>query len=338
MKGGGFLARWFIRKPTFSKVLGAYRSQFRRALMRLFFPWAYGKKGMGWLRNPRKAFYNWWYNRTSVSLFPRAKGGGFFALLAGLFLLPFSGSQSTSKHSSSTTSGESTSVSSAAGTSRFSGVDSSVSSNVRSSSNVKSSSNVRSSSNVKTSRTSDEAAITLTKPKAAAAKSTGEAKIHPAFQGGQSSIKKSHLEQPLAFQKAPLPPPVTSPAPPPATAQIIPDPADETIPKSTPCNPADRYIRKRMLIAGTYFADQTAVDRLTVGAHIDLTAEPDNPHDPNAVALYHQGGKVGYVAKQDAISFAMCLRLKRPVYGIITDIRKETGRTVYEYETWFAAH
>ena len=63
------MARGFIRKPSFNKIIGAYRSQWKRMLMRLFTFGAYGKKGMGWWRNPRKAFYNYIYHRTSISVY-----------------------------------------------------------------------------------------------------------------------------------------------------------------------------------------------------------------------------------------------------------------------------
>ena len=66
------MARGFFRKTSFWKTVGAFRSQWKRALKR-FFLWGYGKKGMGWWRDPKKAFYNWWYYRTSVSI-PRLLG------------------------------------------------------------------------------------------------------------------------------------------------------------------------------------------------------------------------------------------------------------------------
>ena len=81
------MARGFIRKPSFWKTVGAYRSQWKRSLRRFFFP-GYGNKGMGWWRNPKKALYNWWYYRTSISL-PRmlgykpSRGACIFALIVG---------------------------------------------------------------------------------------------------------------------------------------------------------------------------------------------------------------------------------------------------------------
>lgn len=67
------MARGFFRKTSFNKMVGAYRSQWKRFWMRLFTFGMYGRKGMGWWRDPKRALYNWWYYRTSVSI-PRLLG------------------------------------------------------------------------------------------------------------------------------------------------------------------------------------------------------------------------------------------------------------------------
>ena len=66
------MARGLFRKTSFMKTVGAYRSLWKRTLLRFFFP-GYGMKGMGWLRDPKKAWYNWLYHRTSLSI-PRLLG------------------------------------------------------------------------------------------------------------------------------------------------------------------------------------------------------------------------------------------------------------------------
>ena len=110
---------------------------------------------------------------------------------------------------------------------------------------------------------------------------------------------------------------------------------DENTPKSTPKNENDQYIRKRMIIAGSYYCDKAVLDMLEVGTRFDLEAEPDNPHDKDAVKLLYNGQKIGYIAKQDRLAFVTCLKLKRKIYGVITAIKEENGRTQYEFETWF---
>jgi hypothetical protein len=38
-----------------------------------------------------------------------------------------------------------------------------------------------------------------------------------------------------------------------------------------------------------------------------------------------------------ASAFVTCLRLRRPVYGVVTDIRENDGKKQIEYETWFSS-
>ena len=80
------MARGLFRKTSFNKMVGAYRSQWKRFWLQLSTFGAYGKKGMGWWRDPKKAWYNWWYYRTAISI-PRLLGishqklHSFFAML-----------------------------------------------------------------------------------------------------------------------------------------------------------------------------------------------------------------------------------------------------------------
>jgi hypothetical protein len=60
------------------------------------------------------------------------------------------------------------------------------------------------------------------------------------------------------------------------------------------------YERSRNLldchIAGfAYYDGLDVIDKLKLGTAVTLKAEPDNPHDPNAVAIYYGGVKLGYV-------------------------------------------
>ena len=130
-------------------------------------------------------------------------------------------------------------------------------------------------------------------------------------------------------------------APAPATAYSIPltdVPAtvDESAPRSKPREMGDRYIQKRMLIAGTSCCDPAVLEKLTVGAYIELEAELDDPRDRSAVKLTFEGEKIGYVPKNEQLSYATCLKLKRGVYGVITDVQADTSPTKYEFETWFS--
>ena len=58
-----------IRKPSWKKSLAARTTgRAKRAVKRAIIP-GYGRKGMGWIKNPKKAAYNKIYRKTSVSLF-----------------------------------------------------------------------------------------------------------------------------------------------------------------------------------------------------------------------------------------------------------------------------
>ena len=57
-----------IRTPSLKKSLRARTTgKAKRKLKKAVNPF-YGKKGMGWLKNPKKAAYNKVYNTTSFSL------------------------------------------------------------------------------------------------------------------------------------------------------------------------------------------------------------------------------------------------------------------------------
>lgn len=59
--------KYGVRKPSISKSIGARTSgRVTRSINRSINPY-YGKKGMGWVNNPRKAGYNKVYNQTSCS-------------------------------------------------------------------------------------------------------------------------------------------------------------------------------------------------------------------------------------------------------------------------------
>jgi hypothetical protein len=133
----------------------------------------------------------------------------------------------------------------------------------------------------------------------------------------------------------------TSPVVEKATPQTVEQPTKETVldektPKSTPKNAADQYIRKRMMIAGSSYCDQAVLDRIEIGTQLEIVAEPDNPYDSDAIMLLLDGEKVGYIAKKDQMAYVTCLKLKRSVYAVVTDISDDFPPR-YEYETWFAS-
>lgn len=58
-----------MRKPSVKKSVSARTTgRAKRAIKRTFIP-GYGKKGMGWLKDPKKAMYNKAYHKTTFSIF-----------------------------------------------------------------------------------------------------------------------------------------------------------------------------------------------------------------------------------------------------------------------------
>ena len=47
------------------------------------------------------------------------------------------------------------------------------------------------------------------------------------------------------------------------------------------------------------------IDELHVGTHVTLMSEPDNPYNPEAVAIYYGETKLGYVAPGDGYLYQL---------------------------------
>lgn len=57
-----------VRKPSLTKSLKARTTaKYKRKVKKALIP-GYGIKGMGWIKNPKKAAYNKVYKKTSFSL------------------------------------------------------------------------------------------------------------------------------------------------------------------------------------------------------------------------------------------------------------------------------
>ena len=60
--------RFGMRKPSFKKSFKARTTgRAKRAVKRALIP-GYGRKGMGWIKNPRKAAYSKIYHKTTFSI------------------------------------------------------------------------------------------------------------------------------------------------------------------------------------------------------------------------------------------------------------------------------
>ena len=56
------------RKPSLKKSISARTTgKIKRKIKKTVIP-GYGKKGMGWIKNPKKAAYNKIYNKTTIGI------------------------------------------------------------------------------------------------------------------------------------------------------------------------------------------------------------------------------------------------------------------------------
>lgn len=68
-KGGNCGMKFGMRKPSLKKSIKARTTgKAKRALKKAVIP-GYGKKGTGWLKDPKKAAYNKVYKKTTFSIF-----------------------------------------------------------------------------------------------------------------------------------------------------------------------------------------------------------------------------------------------------------------------------
>lgn len=64
-----FVMKIWVRKPSLKKSIKARTTgKAKRAVKKAVIP-GYGKKGAGWLKNPKKAAYNKVYKKTTFSIF-----------------------------------------------------------------------------------------------------------------------------------------------------------------------------------------------------------------------------------------------------------------------------
>lgn len=92
--------------------------------------------------------------------------------------------------------------------------------------------------------------------------------------------------------------------------EIIPDLADAPPP-----------IELVMEVAG-FRHQAVSASGLSVGEPVTLVAEPDNPADPDAIAVCHRAGRIGYVAKPYCSTAANWLR----AYTVVASIERINGK------------
>lgn len=90
------------------------------------------------------------------------------------------------------------------------------------------------------------------------------------------------------------------------------------------------------IVGATYYdGGYDNIRRLREGAQLGLRAEPDNPHDPNAVAVLSRpkGKKIGHIPRQEAPAVAKILKMGLPCKIVC----RKDGTTSVEI-TWETNH
>lgn len=359
------MAREFIRKPSFNKIVGAYRSQWKRFWMRLFTFGLYGRKGMGWIRDPKRAWYNFWYYRTSIGWnqilgYKPTLGSRIFSLILVSILCTVAApvdvaragvkahkikkrrKERAAKKDEQERQARETSEAAARQKANPAAKKASVSTekkppqeHANTVNKTQAASTVkradinagREAPNAKNERKPSVPSRKSPSPRCDAAKTA--AILEKKTENKPKETYECSVKTLLTPTETAKPSEVK------AAKERAPD---ENTPKSKPKQEGDQYIRKRMLIAGASYCDRAVLERLQVGTYFDLALEPDNPYDKNAVKFSYQGEKIGYVAKKDQLPFVTGLKLKRKIYGVITAIVEENNQTKYEFETWFDQH
>lgn len=98
--------------------------------------------------------------------------------------------------------------------------------------------------------------------------------------------------------------------------------SNENSPKSTPKNPGDTWIRKRMIAE---IKREEMADKIEVGDVFDLAIAENN-----SVVLIRQTSHVAIVCKSDTLPLATTLKLGRKLYAVVTEIKENK----IEFEGW----
>ena len=61
----------------------------------------------------------------------------------------------------------------------------------------------------------------------------------------------------------------------------------------------DNYFNHFDIAGFTYYEGVDVFDELKIGTTVKLVAEPENPYDRNAVAIYYKDKKLGFVPRNE---------------------------------------
>lgn len=339
------MSRGVIRKPSFGKVIGAYRSQWKRALLRFFLP-GYGKRGMGWLRDPEKAAYNFWYNKSSLSVAELlgckpSRGSSICAIavvsVLSLLLFPIDATSAGVKahkvrSSASRKKSEPSETEHTPRQQRPAEPKPENTTRTESESEPESTPKPASTPKVKSAPKSESAPKVKSTPKFESAPKPADTpkKIAPPepkrAEAPQSTPKRSDTPRELKYADISALPQFKGKTDIGETLKASRDSnsrPSEAEPKSKPRCETDRYIKKRLLIKAT---GSTPAKGFAVGTCLELL-------ESDGIYLMLDGQRVGSIPDESRRVFGALLRLHKNMYGVITDI-KDSEPSEYELEIW----
>lgn len=78
--------------------------------------------------------------------------------------------------------------------------------------------------------------------------------------------------------------------------------------------------------AGRHHADAIDSDAVKPGSPLELRRQPDNEHDPNAIAVHAGGAQVGWVPREVAAELAPELDQGRPLSALVLREQRRSPR------------
>lgn len=84
----------------------------------------------------------------------------------------------------------------------------------------------------------------------------------------------------------------------------------------------------RTEVVGLQFHDYAVVARdIEIGDELEMRREAFNQHDNGAIAVYYNGFKIGYVAREDNRALHILMDRDVPLYGFVIEHNKRAGIT-----------
>ena len=100
-------------------------------------------------------------------------------------------------------------------------------------------------------------------------------------------------------------------------------PSNQGLSQPNPKNDIRDILIQTSPVAGfQYYQGELFWKKLSVGDQLQLSREPDNPYDENAVAIYREGIKLGYLPRVENIVVARMMDKGQRINALIQNKQK----------------